>query len=116
MPTYTKNVSEPWFSLMKLGAKKCEGRLNKGDFSNMEKGDYLVFHNTDFGYDRTFRCRITSVHIYPSFELYLMNETLDKCLPGVDSIAEGVRIYYKYYTPEDEHRYGVRAIRIKLTK
>ena len=31
MTTYTKHVSEPWFSLIKLGIKKCEGRLNKGD-------------------------------------------------------------------------------------
>ena len=42
---YTKKVSEPWFSLMKLGLKKCEGRLNKGDFSRMKKGDTITFLN-----------------------------------------------------------------------
>jgi ASC-1-like (ASCH) protein len=26
---------------MKIGAKKCEGRLNKGDFQKMEKGDMI---------------------------------------------------------------------------
>ena len=34
---YTKNLSEPWFTLIKLGLKKCEGRLNKGDFAKMKK-------------------------------------------------------------------------------
>ena len=28
MTTYIKNVSEPWFSLIKLGLKTIEGRLN----------------------------------------------------------------------------------------
>jgi hypothetical protein len=32
---YEKNLSEPWFSLIKLRIKKVEGRLNKGDFANM---------------------------------------------------------------------------------
>jgi ASC-1-like (ASCH) protein len=32
---YTKNLSEPWFSLIKLGIKKCEGRLKKGDFAEI---------------------------------------------------------------------------------
>jgi ASC-1-like (ASCH) protein len=43
MTTYTKHLSEPWFSLIKIGSKKCEGRLNKGDFSKMKKGDYILF-------------------------------------------------------------------------
>ncbi len=32
MNIYYKNVSEPWFSLIKLGIKKCEGTLNKFNF------------------------------------------------------------------------------------
>ena len=47
MTEYNKNLSEPWFSLIKLGIKTCEGRLNKGDFSKMNKGDYIVFENND---------------------------------------------------------------------
>jgi ASC-1-like (ASCH) protein len=48
MTEYTKNLSEPWFSLIKIGLKTCEGRLNKGDFSLMKKGDYIIFENNDF--------------------------------------------------------------------
>jgi ASC-1-like (ASCH) protein len=43
MNTYTKHLSEPWFSLIKIGAKTCEGRLNKGEFSIMKKGDKIIF-------------------------------------------------------------------------
>jgi ASC-1-like (ASCH) protein len=114
MNTYTKNLSEPWFSLIKIGAKKCEGRLNKGDFYEMKKGDNIVFTNNDFDFPRSFRCKITSVHIYSSFKEYLDAETLEKCLPGIDKMDEGVNIYYKYYKKQDEEKYGIKAFRLKV--
>ena len=49
MTEYTKHLSEPWFSLIKLGIKKCEGRLKKGDFAEIKKGDYIIsINNTMF--------------------------------------------------------------------
>jgi ASC-1-like (ASCH) protein len=116
MTTYTKHLSEPWFSLIKIGAKRCEGRLNKGDFSEMKKGDFIVFQNNDFGFERLFRCKITSIHNYESFENYLESESLEKCLPGIDTIEQGVSIYYKYYKKEDEIQYKIRAIRLKVIR
>ena len=38
MHIYTKHLSEPWFSLIRIGVKTCEGRLNTGDFAEMEDG------------------------------------------------------------------------------
>ena len=114
MVLYTKNVSEPWFSLIKIGAKKCEGRLNMNDFSNMKKGDIIAFTNNTLGFNRTFTCKITSVHNYDSFFDYLENETISKCLPGIDTIEEGVNVYYQYYSPENERKYGIRAIRLRV--
>jgi ASC-1-like (ASCH) protein len=116
MTTYTKHLSEPWFSLIKIGAKKCEGRLNKGDFSEMKKGDFIIFENNDFGFPRSFRCKITSIHDYSSFQNYLESETLEKCLPGIDTIEEGVSIYYKYYSMEDENKYKIKAIRLRVVR
>jgi hypothetical protein len=43
MSIYEKNLSEPWFSLIKLKIKTVEGRLNKGDFANMNIGDFILF-------------------------------------------------------------------------
>ena len=40
---YNKHLSEPWFSLIKLGLKTCEGRLNKGEFSKMKVNDTIEF-------------------------------------------------------------------------
>ena len=116
MTKYVKNLSEPWFSLIKLGIKKCEGRLNKGDFSNMKKNDYIIFQNNDFGFLREFTCKITSMHDYKCFKDYLESETLQKCLPGIDDINNGINIYYKYYTKEDEEKYKIKAFRLKIYK
>ena len=114
MTEYTKHLSEPWFSLIKLGIKKCEGRLKKGDFAEIKKSDYIKFENNEFGFERNFRVIITSIHNYNSFEEYLLNETLEKCLPGIDTIEQGINIYYKYYKKDDEDKYKIIAIRLKV--
>jgi len=111
---YTKNLSEPWFSLIKLGLKTCEGRLNKGDFAAMKKGDHVIFENNELGFRRTCKVKITSVHKYPSFIAYLEKEKLLKCLPGIDTIEEGLQVYYKYFTKADEHTYKIVATRVKI--
>ncbi len=116
MTTYNKHVSEPWFSLIKLGIKKCEGRLNKGDFSKMKKGDVIVFENNDFNFQRSCKCIITAINDYNSFKNYLETEKLDKCLPGIDTINNGVKIYHNYFTKEDEVKYKIKAIYLKVIK
>lgn len=111
---YKKNLSEPWFSLIKLKIKTCEGRLNKGDFMRMKQGDYIQFENNDFNFKRICLCKITSIHNYNSFEEYLKKEKLELCLPGINKIEEGLSIYYKYYNKEDEKLHKITAIRLSV--
>ena len=113
---YHKHLSEPWFSLIQLGLKSCEGRLKKGDFANMKKNDRIHFENHDFSFPRTFTVLITSIHEYSSFEEYLQHETLEKTLPGIDTLENGINVYRKYYTIEDENKYGIIAIRMRIIK
>jgi len=116
MTYYKKHLSEPWFSLVNLELKNCEGRLNKGDFSNMKKGDYITFENNDFDFTRKCVVKITSIHHYNTFQEYLISEKLNKCLPGITNIEDGKKIYYKYFTQNDENLYKIIAIRIKKIK
>ena len=114
--TLNKNISEPWFSLIKLGLKTVEGRLNKGDFISLIKGDILTITNNELGFERKYEIKITSVHKYKTFSEYLDKEKLEKCLPGIDTIEDGVKVYYKYYSKIDEDKYNIIAIRFKLVK
>ena len=58
MNNYSKSLSEPWFSLIKLGLKTVEGRLYKGEFSKFEINDIIEWTNDNFK-KRTIRTKIT---------------------------------------------------------
>ena len=112
--TYTKSVGEPWFSLIKLGLKSVEGRLNKGEFSKFKKNDIVVWTNNDFGNLRSVKTKIKSIRKYKTFNDYLSKEGLEKCLPGIDTIKDGENVYYKYYSKENEEEFGILAIRLQI--
>ena len=114
MSIYIKNVSEPWFSLIKSGEKTIEGRLNKGDFSNMKTGDIITFTNNEFKENRSFNVKIIKISKYETFQLYLENEGIKNCLPGIDTIEKGVNIYHEFYTKSDEIQYKVIAITFEI--
>lgn len=67
---------------------------------------------------RYYTINITSVHKYNSFREYLEKEKLEKCLPSIDTIEDGIKVYYKYYSKEDEDedKYKIIAIRFIIMK
>ena len=112
-PKYSEHLSEPWFSLISLGLKTVEGRLNKGRFQEMQVGDIVEFHNEDF-LERKILTKVTGKAEYTTFTEYLETEGLGKCLPGIPSLDHGLSVYYKYFTKEKEEEFGVVAIRFEL--
>jgi ASC-1-like (ASCH) protein len=114
MYTYKKNISEPWFSLIQFKLKTVDVRINHGDFSIMEIGDILVFTNKEFGWEREITVEITKITEYDTFDRCLQYESTDQCLPGIDSIREGLTVYYHYFTKTEEEDYGVKAYRFEI--
>jgi ASC-1-like (ASCH) protein len=113
---YKKHLSEPWFSLLFMGCKTVEGRLHHEDWEKMRQGDIIEWYNLDFTplFDRQFKTIILSKKVYPSFESYLTNEGMQKTLPSIEKINDGLKIYYSYYKPEDEKKFGITAIQLKV--
>ena len=109
--TYTKDLAEPWFTLIKLGIKISEGRVRKGIWKDINRGDKIIFTNGAYGLKRSFKVTVLDVTYYDCFHTYLERETLPQCLPGMDSINEGVSVYRQYYTVEQEDKNGVVGIR-----
>ena len=60
--------------------------------------------------------KIIKIVNYKSFREYLTQEGLKRTLPSIKTLDEGVNIYYQYYTKENEDKYGILAIYIKLIK
>lgn len=85
------SVSEPWFSLIKSGAKTIEGRLCKGKFADLKVGSALVISKA--GADARSKrvvAVVTKTAKFPTFEALLAHEGLGRTLPGVAAIADGV--------------------------
>ncbi len=110
MTTHTTNIDKQWFLSIMSGDKKVEGRLNKGKFSKIEIGDFITFECND---EQETQSKITKevkdIKNYKTFQNYLQNETLNRCLPGIDNMDDGLKIYYTYYTVDNENEYGVKA-------
>ena len=109
--TYKKYLAEPWFTLIKLGLKISEARVNKDFWSEIKPGDKVLFTNGDMGFTRSFEVTVLEIGYYPNFRAYLENEGLPQCLPGIDNMNIGLLVYRKYYTVEEEEVYGVISIR-----
>jgi len=115
IPNYIETLSEPWFTLISLGLKTIEGRINNGRFKNMNVGDIVEWTNDNFK-PRSVMTRITRKAEYSTFSDYLETEGLEKCLPGMTDLESGLSVYYKYFTKEDEEKFGVVVIEIELIK
>lgn len=108
------NVQEPWFTLIKRGLKTVEGRLNKGKFSKMKKGDIISWcYSKNNKKCESFKTKIIKISKYTSFEQMLKVETLKKTLPGIPTIECGVRVYREFYNENKEKDFGVLAITLK---
>jgi ASC-1-like (ASCH) protein len=113
---YTKHISEPWFSLLAVGCKTVEGRLYNDDWEKMKEGDIIDWYNLNFTpiIDRKFRSIITRKTNYPNFNSYIGNEGLDNVLPSIKNQDDALKLYYTYYKPEDEKKFGVVALQLKV--
>lgn len=101
-----KHLSEPYYSQVKSGLKTIEGRIDKNDYS---EGLQIEFWNGD----DSFLCAIEKIRRYSSFEEMIKSEGIAKVLPGVFSTEEGVAVYRKFFTEDDEKK-GVLALQIRL--
>ncbi|KAL6662336.1 hypothetical protein ACP70R_000195 [Stipagrostis hirtigluma subsp. patula] len=101
------HVQEPFFTQLRAGAKKVEGRLATGNYNRIAHGSLLLFN-------KCLLLNVEAVRKYSSFSEMLQAEMISNVLPGISSIEEGhgVKVYRKFYTEEKEKTYGVLAISV----
>lgn len=112
----TKNVGEPWFTQIASKKKTIEGRLSKGDFAELARGDQVTWTNNDMGFKRSVKTEVVRVTEYPTFRKYLMAEKLANTLPshGISTVDKGVKVYRQFYDKSVEKEHGVLAIQVKV--
>lgn len=103
-----KHLSEPWFSLIKEGTKKVEGRIYKDFWKGLKIGDIITFYNDSNHLD----VRVVGLKVYENFQEFLSSEGVENCLPGY-KLEEGLEVYYKIYSKNDEKMFGIVGIHIE---
>ncbi|KAJ1424490.1 PUA-like superfamily [Sesbania bispinosa] len=101
--SFELHVQEPYFTQLKDGLKTVEGRCASGKYNRIELGNLLLLN-------KSVVFEVQGVRWYPSFFDMLEAESLEKVLPGVESVEEGVKVYRRFYTEEKEQANGVLAI------
>lgn len=109
MTTFNIHCDDPWFSLIRQGVKPVEGRKATHTYKKIAVGDFINFSN---GSD-SFTALVTEIRQYDSLESYFEDVTLAKALPGVNTLQEGLDIYYQWSTKEKIAQYGFLGIFVK---
>ena len=100
------SVQDPWFTAIAQKRKTIEGRLLKGKFAALRPGTVLVVDKPN--------SKRRLVAVVTKVAKYLSSEGLNRTLPGVKTIRDGVDVYRRFYSEQDERNFGVVAIHITL--
>lgn len=110
---HNMNLNNEPFELIKNGSKTIELRLDDEKRRLLNVGDEILFTNRDT--NEKLLTDIIELHKYDSFESLYKN---------FDKVSLGYREYEKsdpsdmnnYYSKEDEMKYGVVGIELRLKK
>jgi len=114
MKTYHNHRAEPYFSFLKNGQKTIEGRLHKGWYRMVKPGDRIRVYSEDESDSIT--TEVLGARRYATILEMLDREAQSKMLPDANTQEDGLAIYRKFYTKEDEEKYGMVAIEVRLVK
>lgn len=101
--------------------KTVEGRLARGKFLTVQPGDQVRMREDTYEHGQLVDSRLTEAVVevvkserYPTFEAMLGSVGIALVTPRAASIDDALSEYYKYYTRDEEHRYGVVALHFAL--
>ena len=104
------------------GRKTIEGRLDRGKFSDYKPGDIVRPRRDVRGPDGVLRdgeidgseFEITAVRKYKNFLEMIQAEGWQNVIPNAGSDKVAAETYNRYYSIEDQKKFGVLAVEVKL--
>ncbi len=109
MTTHNIHCDDPWFSYIREGVKPVEGRKKTHLYKRIKAGDKINFSNGK----ESFLSDVTEIREYATIEEYLEDVTLEKALPGIATVEEGLAIYYEWSPEVKIRQYGFLGIFVK---
>jgi len=109
--TYQNHRREPYFTFLKNGQKTIEGRIKKGWYELIKPGDHIIVHNEEE--TDSVEVLVKDVRTYISIKEMLEQENIKNILPDVETVEQGIGVYQKFYTKEQQKEFGVIAIEVE---
>ena len=101
------------FEMIKSGQKTIELRLLDEKRQRIKVGDQIVFTNTENG--ETLRTTVVQLHRFDSFEELYRSLPLLQCGYTAEDVAQAhPSDMEQYYSAEDQKKYGVVGIAVKI--
>jgi ASC-1-like (ASCH) protein len=108
------SINSPWFEYVKEGKKVYEGRCFWKSVLDYKIGDILIVsHHTDKTI-RSFEVVIDEILKFKTFRDALTELPIDRILPSITNVDEGVEIYHKFVSEQTQEKYGVCMIKIHI--
>jgi len=110
--THSLKLNSPWYEYVDQASKTFEGR--RADNSRKYKiGDYIRFTHYIDASRPSFLVKIIGLLFFPDFRAALNTLGLERVLPGVRSMDEGIEIYSKFVSRETQQKVGVCMIQVQ---
>jgi len=121
MKVYQAGRESTLLADIRSGKKNVEIRLNRDKFAQYSPGDLVKIREDVYqegtvvaSYPDQLTVRIEKVDDYPSFKEALDAVDFKNVFPRAGSLKDALEACYRFYTPEDETKFGVLTIYITL--
>jgi len=105
--------SRPFYNILR-NKKTLEGRVAKGYYNKVDRGDMFLFKNIENKEEkRELKVKVVSIHKFSSFEEAFSVLDSNKAIPNY-TLKDTINIYYKYYPKKEIIKFGVIFFEIKL--
>ena len=106
-------LKQPYYDLMKTKIKTYEIRLFDEKRQKLSVGDVIVFKN-DSNLEESFQAVVVDLLKFPTFAIMLESLNFNQIGMSGKSKQEIENIYHEFYSKEEEQKYVVLAIKVKV--
>lgn len=112
---YIMKLNPKYFEYMKNGTKRIEIRLNDEKRRNLKIGDVIVFQKEP-DLKEKLSTQIVNLTVKRNFKELIDNLDVSEYADESEFEEEFLNDLYKFYTKEQEEKYGIVGIQIKIRK
>ena len=112
---YIMKLNPKYFEYMKNGTKRVEIRLNDEKRKDLKIGDEIIFQKEPELKEELYT-QIVSLNIKRNFKELIEKIDVSEYSDKSESEGKFLNDLHKFYTKEQEEKYGIVGIQIKIRK